>query len=500
MFGKWGQRRARRQWEATLCWFRLRYQEAAGVQRSLQLLSRAEACGRVALYYQPGAVAQLYLGVPERHRRLVQQMARDFAFLLREEPGLALPEAQRMMAVDALPWERPFLAHLVQERPYVTLLDEGRPAGRYWSAPSGRAAVPEWRLPAAPPLGVSSQPDWTAYGPPASAVELGAEWALGWSVNGRVVQGDGRVQLYGRAAAAADWLVPLVLHRLERQPAGVVLLDGQGDLAAQLKRKAAVTRLLDGRLTYLDLDGALTASGFNPLAAVPGEREEQLVSRWERWFGGMGVHPHSLALLAPAYAAGVRDIPGLRKWLRQQERQGQYAAVASLEAALNQLTSSRQLREWLEWPTNPYETLEGGALFLTCQATGWAQQQLLRAALLAAVQLADVALVVHGFPWQTSDVAAVARARRLVVSNAPQMAGSMVVVTESHPQGAAAVVDRFCAAEAAWRERVELLSRGEGVVLVEDAPFFVTWNGRGEGAKAVLSVKPEVRAKAREGV
>jgi hypothetical protein len=166
--------------------------------------------------------------------------------------------------------------------------------------------------------------------------------------------------------------------------------------------------------------------------------------------------------------------------------------VDSLEAALNQLTSSRQLREWLEWPTNPYETLEGGALFLTCQATGWAQQQLLRAALLAAVQLADVALVVHGFPWQTSDVAAVARARRLVVSNAPQMAGSMVVVTESHPQGAAAVVDRFCAAEAAWRERVELLSRGEGVVLVEDAPFFVTWNGR-----TVAEKEPQLRADAR---
>jgi hypothetical protein len=492
MFGKWGQRRARRQWEATLCWFRLRYQEAAGVQRSLQLLSRGEACGRVALYYQPAAVAQLYLGVPERHQRLVQQMARDFAFLLREEPGLALPQAQRMMAVDVLPWERPFLAHLVQERPYVTLLDEGRPAGRYWPVGSARAAAPEWRLPAAPPLGVSSQPDWTAYGPPASAVGLGAEWALGWSVNGRAVQGGGRVQLYGRAAAAADWLVPLVLHRLERQPAGVVVLDGQGDLAAQLKRKAAVTRLLDGRLTYLDLDGALTASGFNPLAAVPGEREEQLVSRWERWFGGMGVHPHSLALLAPAYATGVRDIPGLRKWLRQQERQGQYAAVASLEAALHQLTSSRQLREWLEWPTNPYETLGSGALFLTCQATGWTPQQLLRAALLAAGQFADVALVVHGFPWQASDVAAVAQAPRLVVSNAPQMADSTVVVTESHPQGAVAVVDRFCAGEVAWRERVELLSRGEGVVLVEDAPFFVTWNGR-----TVAEKEPQLRADAR---
>ena len=57
-------------------------------------------------------------------------------------------------------------------------------------------------------------------------------------------------------------------------------------LVPRLKRKAAVTRLLGEQLAYVDMDGTSLANGFNPLAAVPGETEEALLQRWQRWFGG----------------------------------------------------------------------------------------------------------------------------------------------------------------------------------------------------------------------
>ena len=98
-------RRAREKWEAHLVWFRLRYQEPDGPTRCLKLLSRPAACGRIALYYLPGIVSQLYLGVPEAYLPLLRQMAGDFVFSIRPmEPGICTPVIQRLTPVsDPLP-------------------------------------------------------------------------------------------------------------------------------------------------------------------------------------------------------------------------------------------------------------------------------------------------------------------------------------------------------------------------------------------------------------
>ena len=105
-------RSARQKWEAELVWFRLRYQDAAKATRCLNLLSRVEACGRLALYYLPGSpVSQLYLGVPEVRIRLVQQMASDFGLSVKPSLlDLCLPEARKLLPMADLPWERPFHA------------------------------------------------------------------------------------------------------------------------------------------------------------------------------------------------------------------------------------------------------------------------------------------------------------------------------------------------------------------------------------------------------
>src|SRR5690606_17908773 len=114
MFKKlFGKRAAREKWEAELVWFRLRYLEPEGPTRCINLLSRSQACGRVALYYRPGeAVSQLYLGVPEAHVRLLQRMVADFGFSLKPKPPeVTIPAAGRMTAVADLPWDGAFLAY-----------------------------------------------------------------------------------------------------------------------------------------------------------------------------------------------------------------------------------------------------------------------------------------------------------------------------------------------------------------------------------------------------
>ncbi|MCP5013084.1 MAG: hypothetical protein GY942_24160, partial [Aestuariibacter sp.] len=210
------------------------------------------------------------------------------------------------------------------------------------------------------------------------------------------LQVNGRVNVYGRQEAVADWLVHQVVQMISISPANLVVIDGRGDLVPKLKRKAAVTRLLGTQLAYLDMDGTSLAGGFNPLAAVPGEDAESQVQRWQQWFQGMAVHPQGIQLLGQAHADGVGDLPALRKWLKQQERQGQYTAVSSLGMAMNRLTASRKLREWLEWPTNPYEILPEGSLFFACKASGWDRQHLLRSVLLSVMQVEGVYLIVHG--------------------------------------------------------------------------------------------------------
>ncbi|MCB0000399.1 MAG: hypothetical protein KDE56_31755, partial [Anaerolineales bacterium] len=154
----WGGQRAKRlQWDAGLVWFRLRYLTPDGPTRSIRLLSRPEACGRVALYFRPGeAVSELYLGLPETHVRLLQRMAADFDFSLKPRlPEVAMPVAQRLTAVAELPWERPFLAHVVNELLFVSRADgeSSGKNGRFLPQPptkTAKEATGIWQLPSNP--------------------------------------------------------------------------------------------------------------------------------------------------------------------------------------------------------------------------------------------------------------------------------------------------------------------------------------------------------------
>jgi hypothetical protein len=476
-------RRAREKWEAELAWFRLRYQEPVGPTRCLKLLSRAAACGRIALYYRPGAesgpVARLYLGIPGQHVRLLQRMAGDFGLMLKlVPPDATMPPVRRLAPASELPWNRPFVGHLVAETLYAGPLDEESSRGDFLPHPSRVSRVSEWQLPAAPPSGLTTVPSWNGQEPPAhliASVPNPQSWLLGRSRQGQPLEVSGRINMYGRQEAVAAWLTSQITQMMAVEPANLVVIDGAGDLVSRLKRKRAITRLLGDGLAYLDLDGAWLADGFNPLAPVPGETEEALVGRWQRWFQGMNVHPQGLGLLVQARQAGVEDIPGLRKWLKRAERQGQYAAVSSLGLAINRLTASRNLREWLEWPTNRFEILPGGALFFACKGSSWDRRHLLRGVLLASLAVRDARVVVHGFPWKMVEDGLLHRRERLIISNGPPLPGATTVLVETLPEHVDILAGRFLSHDAQLAENLTLLGPGEGIVLSNGEAVYTTW-------------------------
>lgn len=504
LFGKaWPSKRtAREQWEAGLAWFRLRYLMSDGPTQCIRLLSRPQACGRVALYFRPDeAVSELYLGIPETHIRLLQRMVADFGFLLKPKSlDVILPAAQRLTAVSELPWERPFLAHVVNEHLFVSPVDKGLPGdgrhvrGSYMPQPPVKAtkeAAGAWQLPHNPVPGVTARPSWHGHLPPARLIAAEPDpqrWLLGRSHSGSPLHAAGRINLYGRQEAVVDWLVHQVTQTVALEPANLMIVDGGGDLVPRLKRKAAVTRLLGEHLAYIDMDGTSLANGFNPLAAVPGETESAQLARWQRWFAGMNVPPPGVHLLARAKADGIENIPSLRKWVKQIERQGQTNAVSSLSLALNRLTANRGLREWLEWPVNRFEILAEGALFFACRATSWERQQLVHAVVLAAMQRPDIRCIFHGLPRQMLSAAPTEHLSHVVLSNGPLLPEAAVILTECHAESVAALSSRFLAGDRRLEEKLALLSRGDSMTIVEGDTFFATWNGWQTGRAGAFSL------------
>jgi len=249
-----------------------------------------------------------------------------------------------------------------------------------------------------------------------------------------------------------------------------------------------VAGLLLRQIDYVDIDGASLADGFNPLAAVPGETGEQIAARWQRWFQAMRVPMQAIRLLPHAQKEGVTDIPTLRKWLKGAEREGQAAqsgatpyssqAISALTAVLNRLTADRNLREWLEWPTKSFDGYPESALLFACKGTGWDREQLLRAVLLAALSMENARLIIHGFSWQEMDSVLLPRHGQLIISNGPPLPDSTIILTENHPQGEAMVADRYLAGDTLLQENLSLLTRGDGMILVDGEAFCASWNGR----------------------
>ncbi|MCB8944065.1 MAG: hypothetical protein H6658_09950 [Ardenticatenaceae bacterium] len=474
-------RHAREKWEAALVWWRLRYETAVKPTHCLNLLSRSQACGRLALYHQPSnPLSYLYIGLPPSYERLLQQMAADFHLSLQPvTEAFTRPTLAPLTAVSALSWHEPFLAHLVDGVVFASLSRQ-KQKGRYLPKPTAGTPASPWQLPDPPPPGLAIRPTWPEQSPPAHLIvndEAAPSWPLGRTKGGVALGVSGRVNIYGRRQAVADWLVQQVSQIISVRPTQLVVLDGAGDLVPKLKRKTAVTRLLGEQLTYVDMDGASLTSGFNPLAPVPGETSEAQVQRWQQWFGEMNVQPQALHLLPQAYQNGVGDIPGLRKWLKQIERKGQYTAAASLNLALNRLTANRLMREWLEWPANRFETLPEGVLFFSCQNTGWDRRQVLRAVLLGVLSLQDVHLVAHGLGalWRCFFDTHNSLPNSVILSNGPVLPKTTTILVQIQQSHIPILAPQFLGNDSHMIENLQLLKPKEGLLIHEKEYFFVRW-------------------------
>jgi hypothetical protein len=71
---------------------------------------------------------------------------------------------------------------------------------------------------------------------------------------------------------------------------------------------------------------------------------------------------------------------------------------------------------------------------------------------------------------------------QLVVSNGPLLPNSTVILTECQVSGVVALATRFLTSDARLSENLDLLSRGEGIVIIGNDVLFATWNSRmGQG-------------------
>jgi hypothetical protein len=302
-------------------------------------------------------------------------------------------------------------------------------------------------------------------------------WPLGIGPEKTMLYGAGPVNLYGRRDAAASWLVQLVATLLTEKPAGLVVIDGAGDLVPVLKRKPLVTQRLGRGITYVDVDGAVVAGGINPLAPVPGETEAQTTVRWQRWFAAMDVHPDSLPLLPLAREEGVGDITELERWLSRPDRQSALPRARSLTIAIRRLMSNDVVREWLAWPTDCFTAMSTGILLFSCCRGSWAREQLLHSLALAAAHLPDARVILHHTPWTWPLPGSLVKGK-LLITNGPLLDEATVVLTRSDRHAAKTLARRFLAGSLLHQENLQLLQEHNAIVAVNGLATPVSWYPR----------------------
>ncbi|KAA3663021.1 MAG: hypothetical protein DWQ04_11805, partial [Chloroflexi bacterium] len=69
-------------------------------------------------------------------------------------------------------------------------------------------------------------------------------------------------------------------------------------------------------------------------------------------------------------------------------------------------------------------------------------------------------------------------AKRGVISSGPFVDGSTVVLTESHAKGIVALASRFLADDVLLTKHLELLRRGDSLIIFQSEMFFSTYNDR----------------------
>ena len=413
----------RRRWDDSARWFRLRYPEAGRVQNALNLLSRHT--DRLGLRLRvEGGVSQLFIGVStDAVSHVLESMAQDMNFRLTATDRIPPPLNGQFRLAQLLVEKNSQLeavdAYLVREQLFT--LSEAKPSEKGWRFPESASLnghePGSWKI-LEPVLGTTTRPEWIEPTPPELALGNEGEWALGRTPDG-LVMGGRQVQVLGDDDSVAEWLTRLVLTRAGNKSAGLVVIDGRGDLVPRLLATPSIAHLRSAKqITNLDINVA-GQGGVNPLAIGSDEDPTSVVERWRWWFSGMGVVGRSLDLLPRAIDAGISDLPALHRWLKKQSADS-FAAAANLRSTLDQLMRNQVVNRWLTlYPVALQEALENRALIIACPHKGsWSRLQAIRA-VMGLVTEPETDFVLHHVPLAEGDMGRLKELRIVIGTNTP---------------------------------------------------------------------------------
>lgn len=500
----------RQEWERNLLWFRLRYDDPAGATMAVNKLSRTKGVDRVAIYHTPtDGICRLYLGIPNDGEPILPHMAQDFKFSLTKEIPDLPEQPFRMIPAIALPTDRTYMAHVANEYLFVSLPGQTQSdAGtadpnedaRDNSAPefSGKAEFfptppskepgrggAVWHFPD-PDVGNSIRPLWDQWPAPARLIASHndpARWVLGRGHELKPLSIEGNINVYGSDAFASGWLTKAVSQALAANPGGIVVIDGHGELARSLKRKPLVTRLFNKNLLFVDMDG-ISARGFNPMNPLPSEEPANTVERWQAWFAGFGLRSDALDLLPEAFNNGIRSVTQLNKWLITK-RASHFAQVEAFSVILEQILTAPELGVWLKQPDDYFADFpNGGSLIFTINVQNkWENKHMIRAILLAALNMPNLRLVLHAYPlWDKFDTGAF-NGHRVMISNGPLLPGSTCILVTCQPDKVSTLSRRFLKSDPILAENLQLLRMGDGIVVSNGDITFTTWNKQKDKVK-----------------
>ncbi len=472
------QARKRQEWEVSLAWMRVRYTQPSDLKKCLQWLTASEKIQRVGILFHKGEeVSHLYIGIPTMATSVFAQMAQDYSFQTAPMPQhVTVPREAKLIPTIELNWERPFYAQLDRETLYIQ-------AEKGDIFPTGHDKQTNvWAFPT-DIIGLHPALDLNIYNGSENAFQSKAGWPLGFGLksNTPLVQ-SGRINVYGSAEATGAWLEPVGMMMLSNPKAGIVVLDGVGNLVPIMKRQAQVVKRLETDLTYIEVDSSVVSSGFNPIAKAPYESDAAYLQRMQKWFVEMGLPRSSVALIEKAVADEVATFAELGRWVTLPKQQRMTKQIGRLKGVVNKLLAKRAVRDRLEWPTNPYETLPEGVLLFSCKQTGWEQEQMMYSLLLGIMVEPTINVILHGIRWSHIDDAEKIyrqlKCHNVIISNGPPLAGSVQVFTTSHPDRTRQISDLFFNGDERIEENLNLLTSGQSLLVNEAREIAMArWGG-----------------------
>ncbi len=441
MFKRLLKRRKRSAWTTllpTLTWWRVRYGDSAQATRGLHAIAAHLPNKLIALAVQADPLPMLWLGLPMGQTWCMEALQPYGVWLhaATSEPNETVlafisTAVTRWQPIAHWPSAPTWTGLLASGQLYVEADDDEDVSSEAVAWPASNGQHPAtWQLPTAV-LGMAAQLPPVAVQPlpvPLSADNAGIY--VGYHHN-QPVYAPERVQVWGDSHALHQWTIQLILHQLTNLTSPLVVIDGRGDMAAQLPLyKPFVAALKGEQLHYVHFEDDLRRQGFNPLQPLAWETAAQTADRWQRWLAALGIWPSGVlldtqTLCLQAVHNNIDTLSSLIRWLQHAPNLPQTASV-HIQRALRQVEQSHSYASWLRRPTSLFERPRG-LVFACALGTDTVRHTMTAALLDVALTMPAVTLVLTGVP--TTVLQAILTERfphRVVMVNGVRLDGGLV--------------------------------------------------------------------------